>query len=548
MLNFLSPASSHPEVSPKLRQAGLFVLLFLCFFIPFRTPLSDNTFSAVKAIPDLLILCLLGWYAISVRFKFRFTLPDLLFIAFELLALVSTLFVNRLGIGLFIYQTRSIGIYYILFFVLRNLGFAQREFCLFTRALQIASLPLFLLALVEKVFCKTVLFNPAFAATLDKINYSRLYSMFYNPNTYGLFLVFVVLMSLFMAYFYGKKTHPVIYFTLFAALYLTMSRSSMMILAACLILVLIAFVKKLGKSFPVKRFMITFACIAVATAALSAAVTYASNWYFDVKGQYIIMDRIFPNLKHETTTVKYLTPDGEEREGYVYNGATYLDKMLTKPLSECGSVVFVDNKEYILTVNGGMLLGEFMALDAAEQSKLIGSNIDRLDIIRDNSYLENIKSSLGVSSGDRFSELGTDVLYSQYTNMRLQSVVTALEVAAKQPLFGSGYGTYGSSASLTWDVPHYKELGLYNGFYADNQYACVVAETGFAGLVLFMAFLLTTLWQYRKNLLKLLACLIIGWFGIFYNILEIQIGAMLLWSLLSIELPQLTVRDILGKK
>ena len=344
-------------------------------------------------------------------------------------------------------------------------------------------------------------------------------------------------MSLFMAYFYGKKTHPVIYFTLFAALYLTMSRSSMMILAACLILVLAAFVKKLGKNFPVKRFMITFACIAVATAALSAAVTYASNWYFDVKGQYIIMDRIFPNLKHETTTVKYLTPDGEEREGYVYNGATYLDKMLTKPLSECGSVVFVDNKEYILTVNGGMLLGEFMALDAAEQSKLIGSNIDRLDIIRDNSYLENIKSSLGVSSGDRFSELGTDVLYSQYTNMRLQSVVTALEVAAKQPLFGSGYGTYGSSASLTWDVPHYKELGLYNGFYADNQYACVVAETGFAGLVLFMAFLLTTLWQYRKNLLKLLACLIIGWFGIFYNILEIQIGAMLLWSVLSFELP-----------
>ena len=353
---------------------------------------------------------------------------------------------------------------------------------------------------------------------------------------------------LFMAYFYGKKTHPAIYFTLFAALYLTMSRSSMMILAACLVLVLIAFVKKLGKNFPVKRFMITFACIALATAALSTAVTYASNWYFDVKGQYVIMDRIFPNLKHETTTVKYLTPDGQERTGYVYNGATYLDKMLTKPLSECGSVVFVDDKEYILTVNGGMLLGEFMALSADEQTKLIGSNIDRLDIIRDNSYLENIKSSLGVSSGDRFSELGTDVLYSQYTNMRIQSVITALEVAAKQPLFGSGYGTYGSSASLTWEVPHYKDLGLYNGFYADNQYACVVAETGFAGLLVFMAFLLTTLWQYRKNLLKLLACLIIGWFGIFYNILEIQIGAMLLWSMLSFNLPELTIKDILGKK
>ena len=171
-----------------------------------------------------------------------------------------------------------------------------------------------------------------------------------------------------------------------------------------------------------------------------------------------------------------------------------------------------------------------------------------MDIIRDNSYLENIKSSLGVAAGDRFSELGTDALYSQNTNMRIQSVLTALKVARNQPLFGSGYGTYGSSASLTWEVPNYKDLGLYNGFYADNQYACVVAETGFVGLGLFMAFLLTTLWKYSNNLLCLLACLIIGWFGIFYNILEIQIGAMLLWSLLSFDLPELTLKDLFGKK
>jgi hypothetical protein len=548
MFTFLSSPAPHPEVSPRLRQAGILLILFLCLFIPFRTPLADNTLSAVKAIPDLLIIALFVWYSVSIRLRYRFTLPDLLFIAFELLALISTVFVNRLGLGLFIYQTRSIGIYYILFFVVRNFGYGQREFCMFTRTLQAVSVPVFLLALVEKIFCKTVLFNPAFAATLDKINFGRLYSTFYNPNTYGLFLVFVVLLSLFMAYFYGKKTHPLMYFSLFAALYMTMSRSSMMILGACMVLVLIVFVKKHGKKFPWLRVAISAACIAVGVALMTAAVTYVSNRYFDAKGQYIIMERIFPNLKAETTTVKYLTPDGEERTGYVYNGATYLDKTLTKPLSECGSIVFVDDKEYILTTEGGKLLQEFLALPADRQSALTGGNIDRMDIIRDNSYLENIKSSLGVAAGDRFSELGTDALYSQNTNMRIQSVLTALKVARDQPLFGSGYGTYGSSASLTWEVPNYKDLGLYNGFYADNQYACVVAETGFVGLGLFMAFLLTTLWKYRNNLLCLLACLIIGWFGIFYNILEIQIGAMLLWSLLSFDLPELTLKDLFGKK
>ena len=533
----------HPPVPARLRQAGVILLLFLCVFIPFRTPLAENTFSAIKAIPDLLIIALFVWYSVTIRLRYRFTLPDLLFIAFELLALISTVAVNRLGIGLFIYQTRSIGIYYLLFFVVRNFGYSQKEFCLFTRTLQGVSLPIFVIGLVEKIFCKTVLFNSAFAATLDKVNFGRLYSTFYNPNTYGLFLAFVVLLSLFMHYYYEKKTHPAIYFTLFAALYLTMSRSSMMILAAGMVLVLVLFIKKLGKNFPIKRFFISVACIAAAVALLSVGVTYASNRYFDAKGQYIIMERIFPSLKEETTTVKYLTPDGEERTGYVYKGATYLDKTLTKPLSECGSVVFVDSKQYILTTEGGKLLEEFMALPADVQSALIGGNIDRMDIIRDNSYLENIKSSLDVSTGDRFSEIGTDVLYSQYTNLRIRSVVNAFKIASRQPVFGSGYGTYGSSASLTWDVPNYKELNLRKGFYADNQYACVVAETGFCGLALFMAFLFTTLWKYRLNLLRLLSCLIIGWFGLFYNILEIQIGAMLLWTLLSFDLPNIKTKS-----
>ena len=524
---------------------SLTLSLFLCFFIPFRTPLSSLTFSGIKALPDLLILGLFVWYSVIIRFRYRFKLHDLLFIAFELLALVSTLFVNGLSISLFIYQTRSIGIYYILYFVIRNFGYGEKEFCLFTRCLQGASVPLFLLALVEKIFCKTVLFDPVFAATLDKINFGRLYSMLYNPNTYGLFLVFVILLSLWMYYLWGRRTHPLIYFSLFCALYLTMSRSSMMILALCLVVVALAVWGKRKKELDLKRLAVQAVCIVAAVFAVAAGVKYLSNWYFDGKGQYVIMDRIFPNLKEETSVVTYLTPSGEERTGYVYNGATYLDKTLTKPLSEYGSIVFVDDKEYILTNEGGKIVAEFLALPESEKIRLMDGSIDRVVALRDNSYLENIKSSLDVSSGDRFSELGTDALYSQNTNLRIHSVVTALKVAADQPLFGSGFGTYGSSASLTWDVPNYAKLGLHTNFYADNQYACVVAETGFAGLALFLGFLFCTLYHYRKNLLFVLVCLIIGWFGIFYNILEIQIGAMILWSLLAFELPEVTPKDVL---
>jgi len=75
----------------------------------------------------------------------------------------------------------------------------------------------------------------------------------------------------------------------------------------------------------------------------------------------------------------------------------------------------------------------------------------------------------------------------------------------------------------------------------------VLVETGVVGFVLFMAFLFATLWFHRKHVLKLAVCAIIAWFGVFYNILEIQIGTMLLWSLLSFDFGTLTCRDLLNK-
>ena len=126
-----------PQQLPKrLKQAAMALLIFLCVFIPFRLPLADLTFSGIKAIPDLLVLALAVWYAIAVRFRFRFLLHDLLFAAFLLLGSVSAVLVNGNSISLAIYQIRSLGVYYILYFVIRNFGFGRKEFITLTRVLQ----------------------------------------------------------------------------------------------------------------------------------------------------------------------------------------------------------------------------------------------------------------------------------------------------------------------------------------------------------------------------------------------------------------------------
>lgn len=535
------------ELPAALKKAALGLLLFLCVFIPFRTPLADLTFSGIKAIPDVLILCLAAWYAVTIRFRFRFALHDLLFLAFELWALVSTVVVNHLPVTLFIYQTRAIGIYYILYFVIRNFGLGRDALIAVTRTLQGVSVPLFVLALIEKVFSKSLLFDTDFASGLDKINFGRLYSMFYNPNTYGLFLVFVILLSLTIWYLEDKKTPLWLYCTLAISLYMTMSRSSMAILA--LVLAFLFLLVWRGKQKPIrwKKLILWCACMGASALLVSSAAGYAAQLYFNAYGKDAVVDKLSGTQSNAVTKVNYLSSAGEECVGYAFYGITYTDIDCTQPLQDYGAIVFVDDKQYVLTNQGGRLLEEFQALPEGEQAALLDLSVDREGAERENSIILNIQDSFDVSATDRFGEVTDDKLYTTENNGRLFALSLAFRVWGDHPVFGTGYGTFGSSASLTWVPDLYYDYDMLEGFYADNQFACVLVETGGVGMALFLAFLLSTLWYYRCNLLKVIACVIIAWFGVFYNILEIQMGAMLLWSILSLELGAITPKTLLNK-
>ena len=48
-------------VSGKLRCAAYYLVLFLCVFLPVRSPIADVTTAVVKAVPDVLIVLLLLW-------------------------------------------------------------------------------------------------------------------------------------------------------------------------------------------------------------------------------------------------------------------------------------------------------------------------------------------------------------------------------------------------------------------------------------------------------------------------------------------------------
>ena len=112
------------------------------------------------------------------------------------------------------------------------------------------------------------------------------------------------------------------------------------------------------------------------------------------------------------------------------------------------------------------------------------------------------------------------------------------EVFKDNPVTGTGFGSYGGSATLSYGSPIYKFYGIrsdiYGGkyFYSDNQYIQVIAETGVIGVVLFAAFLLTMLgmfWKERKTTFgKFMIAFWVatGFSGFYYNIWELKLYTM----------------------
>lgn len=434
----------------KLKKAAYWLILFLCAFIPVRNALELYISSLVKIIPDLLILALLVWYAVTVRFRFRFRLHDWLFLGFIAVGAVSSLLINHSGLMPLVFQVRSIGIYYLLYFVVRNLDFGKKEFSGMVTMLQVMALLLFVFAVIEKVCAKTVLFPQSVADNIIyPSNFTRTYSLFFNPNTFGLFLVFVGFLSLLRTVSFGIKTSPVIYGILFASLLMTMSRSAMIALAVGLIAIAgFMLVKKRGR-LPYLKILISAAIIVVVGFAGYYGTRLGANLYY-----------------------------------------------------------------------------EHMLKGTDKDSALIGG-------------------SLGIDTVDRLDETFSELEIQQSgVNGRIYNVKTGIKIWKDHLIAGTGLGTYGSSASMNYKSALVDEYDLYFPLYADNEYIVVLVETGLLGALLFAAFLGAILFNFRKHYAKLLFCLLFGWFGMFYNIFEVQIGAMLFWTLLSMQqFPAIEAND-----
>ena len=436
MRHFFSGATEARDC-PRTRQAAFGLLLFLCVFVPLRSPLADWTVSAIKAVPDVLIVLLFLGFLAESRLRIRLLPQDWLFAGFALVALISTCVVNGFGIGRFIYQLRSIALMYVLYFILRQVHLNKKQMITVVKTLQVMTVVLLAFAVVEKISFKLIAFSYDVAAGIySPDNYARVYSLFYNPNTYGAFLVFVLFLSVVKHRYWGDKTPLLVYGLIIAQLCLSMSRSSILILILGLLLLLVLDWREKQNHW--KRYGKNIIVCILCTVMITGGLTMGNRWFYN----------------------HYLTEN--------------------------------DSKYALLL------------------------------------------KSMDFSMSDRFGELKNSYMYDT-GNLRIFFFQTGLSIWKDHPIVGTGFGTFGTSASLNYGSPLYEKYGLAESFYADDEYITILVETGTVGTILFAAFLLSILYCYRKNPVKLFFCVAFGWYGIFFNIFEVQIAAMLFWAALSID-------------
>ncbi|WP_046174509.1 O-antigen ligase family protein [Domibacillus indicus] len=115
---------------------------------------------------------------------------------------------------------------------------------------------------------------------------------------------------------------------------------------------------------------------------------------------------------------------------------------------------------------------------------------------------------------------------SQQTG-RLFVVTKGLEIFKDSPVIGTGFATFGDSATKSYSSPIYEKYEIPENMYSDSQYVQVIAQTGALGVIAFAVFLLgmlVLLWKKKDDhpfaiptlsfLLGIFVC------GLLYNIWE----------------------------
>ena len=438
------------------------VIIFLVCFIPFREYISYYTISYIKFLPDIIIFVTFVFLLLFKKIKIRFSASDIIILLFALVTFITNICLNQRGILPFLLELRSLFLYYVLYYILRNTKI-EINWNLFSKVLSLVIFIVSIFSIVEKIFNKDFLFPNAWASSIVyKDNFARVYSVFNNPNTYATFIVLSFFLLNYLEYYKDIKCYKFIYILLLINLWLSASRSAMIIFAVYIFVYLILIIKNKYKDKLLNLLVIAL----ISSICIFGISKMSNNYYF----------------------------------------ATVVDK---KPAGVIDVIIDANGHRHNNPLNPN-------------------SNKYNSDIIDDIAKRESgglINRILSLFKGNIY-DLSTK-------DGRIYKIMVGIKVFKDYPVIGSGFGTFGDSASLMINpIDFYEKYDLEDKFYSDNQYLTIIVECGILGTVLMAAFVISLIIKYRKNILKLTVVFCVMILCLFYNTLEVQIAMFMFYLFL----------------
>lgn len=452
----LIAATLLPSTIAQLATAVFFALF--AFFKPFQSlvilipyvifrSLFIELNPGMKLIGDLItIVVLFRLFLFNIRrFKTWFIFKPFEWFYFAFLIFGAIIgYINGVSVGAIVFQLRTFGIMYILYYMLSRSELPKNFFVKLAWVTVFSGLLIFVQGVAEKLSMRQLLMPEIWTQkVLSSTNFVRIYGMLNNPNSLALVLFFAISATFFLRWVYKDNQYKWL-----------------------LIISQVAFMGMLALTL--------------------SRGTWIASFTFVVF--FMLLSRNWQLLKKIAITF-------------------------------VAGIILV-----YFPVNMGLVVLQKMGVESSVAPDITSGSIS-----------------------DRFSEtFSDDTLALMNESGRVFYIKKGFEVLKDYPLTGAGFGTFGGSATLSYDSPIYEEYGIrsdiYGGknFYSDNQYIQVIAETGAIGVLLFAGFLLAMVWMFWKERKTVFGQYMFGlWFatgvaGFFYNIWELKVYVMFFFMIFAI--------------
>lgn len=452
----------------------LLIGLFISFLIlVFKELISTYISSIITLFPTIFtfLYFIIKFLKRDIKFK-KFDYVFGIFLAF---GFFSGLLHNQYPIAV-IYQVKSLGIYYVLYIIVRNTKFKQIQKKYMIKVLNIVTLLLILFSLIEILGEKTFLFPRDWAnSIIYPDNYIRAYSLICNPNLYAFYLLFVMIINFEFNKVKYNAQSLLTYALCILGIILSISRSAFICLFFIIILFIFNYIKETKRNKENKKYVSTIILTLFIPIFLSTLIYQFVNY----------------------NNIPIITSNGVD---------------LQKKLNIVSEVANSNNNEQT---------------DADDSNKETGNNIT-----------DNVINVATIEKQNFFTRMfnmvGSKFIEDSIGNGRLAVVVFGLENLKKDPIFGTGFSSFLTAASFLNpnSVVHTSNLK-----YSDNQYIAILVETGLCGVficTLFIAMFIKDLIVNNKRI-SLVATIIYLFFGMFINVLEVQLISFVYFIFISME-------------